>query len=159
MRFPFPTQHFFGHIEIRRNLKTSKRPFKLKQSNKASFLGAILKKIQIASVRVSMFFYVTKKNVKNQKKKGGCKGESIFVWWDDLQGTCIKLLTDVSGGMVVNWYKFSTTMWVYLCHIGQCVATFSTTLWVYLCHTRQCLQYHQCTPRSHWRHRLYINSI
>ena len=56
--------HFFGHIEIHRNLKTSKRPFKLKQSNKVSFLGATLKKNQIASVGVSMFFYVTKKNSK-----------------------------------------------------------------------------------------------
>ena len=65
--FPHQTQkkchflHFFGHIEIHRNLKTSKRPFKLKQSNKVSFLGATLKKNQIASVGVSMFFYVTKK--------------------------------------------------------------------------------------------------
>ena len=56
--------HFFGHIEIHRNLKTSKRPFKLKQSNKVSFLGATLKKNQIASVGVSMFFYVTKKTSK-----------------------------------------------------------------------------------------------
>ena len=65
--------HFFGHIEIHRNLKTSKRPFKLKQSNKVSFLGATLKKNQIASVGVSMFFYVTKKTSK--KKKSGCNGE------------------------------------------------------------------------------------
>ena len=60
--------HFFGHIEIHRNLKTSRRPCKLKQSNKVSFLGPTLKTNQIASVGVSMFFYVTKKTSKIQKK-------------------------------------------------------------------------------------------
>ena len=72
--------HFFGHIEIHRNLKTSKRPFKLKQSNKVSFFRGYTKKNQIASVGVSMFFYVTKKTTKIKKKKSGCKGEDVY-WY------------------------------------------------------------------------------